>query len=442
MPIDAAQNCHLSDLATLESDDVIITEEVVKSNIYETRKFKIQLSNNQTGIGGFIRDITEKKKLEKQIIQNEKMAVVGQLAGGIAHDLNNILTALIGNTELMERKICSNCKKTTSKYIEALSKANSKAKNIILQILAFSKGQPVLQEITDLNDIVSDIDKMLTRLIPENIKIAKDLDDNKLFINADISQVEQIIMNLVINARDAVSDHGTIEVSTKREIVQYDVITKNGIVKPGEYALLSIKDNGAGISQSIIDKIFDPFFTTKEPGRGTGLGLSVVLNNINKNGAYVNLYSELDRGTQFKIYFPLISEEEKTQASEKGRDLFLGNGQTILIVEDDDGIRYMLTEYLQELNYKIIIANNGIEALRILNEMKVDAVLTDLTMPDMGGMELYKNIKQRFSNIPIIAMSGYYDYKELQNIQFDDLLEKPLDMSKVSIIFNKVLRNL
>jgi CheY-like chemotaxis protein len=150
----------------------------------------------------------------------------------------------------------------------------------------------------------------------------------------------------------------------------------------------------------------------------------------------------LDRGTQFKIYFPLISEEDKAQAGEKDRDLFLGNGQTILIVEDDDGIRYMLTEYLQELNYKIIIANNGIEALQILNEKKVDAVLTDLTMPDMGGMELFKNIKQRFSNIPIIAMSGYYDYKELQNFQFDDLLEKPLDMSKVSIIFNKLLKNL
>jgi PAS domain S-box-containing protein len=440
MPEEAAKYCALSDSEALKSEEVVISEEYVHNNIYETRKFKIFLNENKLAIGGFIRNITEKRKLEKQIIQSEKMAVVGQLAGGIAHDLNNILTALIGNTELLNRKICPQCKNVSVKYIDALMKANTRAKNIILQILTFSKGQPVKKEIFNLNDTIIDMGKMLSRLIPENIKITKSQCQENLTINADISQVEQIIMNLVINSRDAIPGNGEIEIISKTEKIDYDIITKNGILKPGYYALLTIKDNGAGIPSEIIDKIFDPFFTTKESGKGTGLGLAVVLNNINKNDSFVNLYSEISRGTEFRIYFPLIRDEEKFDFMPNQEELLLGNNEVILIVEDDESIRYMLTEYLTELNYSIIIAINGFEALDILNTKKVDIILTDLTMPDMGGIELYKNIKQQNHRIPVIAMSGYYDYKELESNKFDDLLEKPLDMSKVSLTLSKTIK--
>ncbi len=434
-----ANQCYNSDKLAVESDGVVITEETFGDRVFEVRKFKIKLIDNKFGVGGFIRDVTERKKLEKQIIQSEKMSVVGQLAGGIAHDLNNILTVLIGNTELLERKLCSNCKTNNERYIEALVGANSKAKNIILQILAFSKKQQVVKQIIDLNLIVDDLWKMLIRLIPENIILERNIYHKKLIINADIAQIEQVIMNLVINSRDAIQNKGSIEIRTDEINISYDVITKNGIMKPGKYALLVIKDSGSGIPLEIIDKIFDPFFTTKEIGKGTGLGLSIVLNNINKNDAFINLYTELGKGTEFKIYFPIVIDSSDKSLDEDRRELFIGNNQKILIVEDDEGIRFMLTEYLDDLNYIVKNAQNGLDALKLITDEKFDLIITDITMPEMTGIELCTEVKKICKDIPIVAMSGYYQDKNIYSVGFSHILDKPLDLSKVSEVVYNIL---
>jgi two-component system, cell cycle sensor histidine kinase and response regulator CckA len=438
LPKPLADNNTKMDEEALNSDEVIIHENKFENTTTETRIFKIQLKNDQYGVGGIIRDITKKKKLERQVIQSEKMSVVGELAGGIAHDLNNILTVLIGNTELLERRIDFQCKKKVNKYLEAISKANLRAKDIVLQILAFSKRQEINRTNIDLNDIVIDMSKMLARLIPENIKVINDLAPERLIINADISQIEQIIMNVVINARDAIIENGLIHLTTKKEEINFDIITRNGIMKPGTYALLLIKDNGSGIPANIIDKIFDPFFTTKEIGKGTGLGLSIVINNISKNDAFLNLYSEINNGTEFKIYFPLSPDIELYYEETSLEDTYLGNGETILIVEDDESIRFLLVEYLRDLNYNIISANNGIEAIELLDNENVNAILTDITMPEMGGKELFNNIRNKNINVPIVAMSGYYQHSEVKNLGFYEILDKPLDMTKVSELFFKI----
>jgi len=364
------------------------------------------------------------------------------LAGGIAHDLNNILTVLIGNTELLERKLCQNCKTNNQRYIESLVGANLKAKNIILQILAFSKKQQVVKQIIDLNLIVDDLWKMLIRLIPENIILERNIHHKKLIINADIAQIEQVIMNLVINSRDAIENKGYIEIKTDEMNISYDVITKNGIMKPGKYALLIVKDSGTGIPDEIIDKIFDPFFTTKEIGKGTELGLSIVLNNIIKNDAYLNVYSELGKGTEFKIYFPIVIDSSDKNSNENRRELYIGNNQKILIVEDDEGIRFMLSEYLDDLNYIVKTAQNGLEALKQISQEKFDLLITDITMPEMTGIELCNEVKKLYKDIPIIAMSGYYQDKNIYTVGFSHILDKPLDLSKVSeVVYNIFNKN-
>jgi PAS domain S-box-containing protein len=437
MPEEEYLQCSESDRAVMNSDGLVIAEEKFGNGIYEVRKFKIHLTNNEIGIGGFIRDVTDKKKLEKQIIQSEKMTVVGQLAGGIAHDLNNILTVLIGNTELLNRKICSNCKTSYGKYIDALITANLRAKNIILQILAFSKKQQVVKQITDLNLLVDDLWNMLIRLIPESITLTKTIHPSKLYINADIAQIEQIIMNLVINSRDAVGDKGIIEIHTDEINISFDVITKNGIMKPSKYALLVVKDNGTGIRPELVEKIFDPFFTTKSVGKGTGLGLSIALNNINKNDAYINLYTEPGKGTEFKMFFPIILERYHETKHETDDDLFLGNKEKILVVEDDEGIRFMLSEYLSDLNYEVLLAKNGMEGIGIVESELIDLIITDITMPEVNGIELFKEVRKINLSVPVIAISGYYQNKEVKKIGFDKIIDKPLDLSKVSqIIFN------
>jgi PAS domain S-box-containing protein len=385
-----------------------------------------------------IRDITEKRKLEKQIIQSEKLSAIGELAGGIAHDLNNILTSLVGNTDLLNRKICHDCKTTNSKYLEALIKSNQRAKNIILQILTFSKRQAVNQETFNLNDVVLEIDKLLTRLIPENICIHKNIIDMDLNIEADISQVEQIIVNIIINARDAIKNNGMISISTKDINIDSEIVTRNGVMKPGKYALLKIIDNGCGIKPEIIDRVFDPFFTTKEIGKGTGLGLSIVLNNISKNNGYINLYSDLEKGTEFNVFFPLIAVMSKNETEIKVIDIPTGKGEKIMVVEDDESIRQYLAESLMDLHYRVYIAGNGVEALQIIENDMMDVILTDITMPEMGGVELLKNLREKNVLVPVIAMSGFYQYEGIRNLEFYEILDKPLEIQKIALLLQKI----
>ncbi|MBO8131393.1 MAG: PAS domain S-box protein [Candidatus Marinimicrobia bacterium] len=374
----------------------------------------------------FIADITEEKKAEEekkvlaeQLKQSQKLEAIGQLAGGIAHDFNNILTVIIGYTEILLGQELIKNDPSSHKFLITIKESADKAKDLVNQLLAFSRKQLFRPEKINLNNVIHNMENMLRRLISENIELTFLLDQNLPDINADPRQIEQVILNLVVNARDAIfeKENATdkriiIETGTSSIDAKYKAIDPE--VKEGDYVYISVSDTGIGMTKEIKKRIFDPFFTTKGVGKGTGLGLSTVYGIVKQNDGTVTVYSEPGKGSTFKVYWPIIKEDAKS-TKDKGsqfidQELPKGN-ETILFVEDEQDIKDMMIQTLQTLGYKVYTAANGYEAVSILelNNGKFDLLITDIIMPGMSGKELADLVVKNYPNIKLLFTSGYTD---------------------------------
>ncbi len=385
-----------------------------KDGSYKT--FEWQASFTTEGIvHATARDITERNRAEEALRENEeqlrqaqKLESVGRLAGGVAHDFNNLLTTILGYSELIYME--QDLNDTTREGVQEIKKSAERAASLTQQLLAFSRKQIMRPQQIDLNKLIKNFRKMLTRLIHENITFSTKLDTGIGKIKADPVQIEQVIMNLAVNARDAMPDGGTFTIETHKVHLDESYRQEHPQVSPGDYVLLAVSDTGHGMDEETMDYIFDPFYTTKGVGKGTGLGLSTVYGIVKQSEGHILVYSEPDHGTTFKIYLPAIEETEKQQESlPENRDV-MGGTETILLVEDEESLRKMAGKILEGYGYSVVVAKSGLDALAILSEseqLKIDCLVTDVIMPEMGGKELSKKLLEEYPKLKMLFVSGY-----------------------------------
>ena len=356
-------------------------------------------------------DMSDYKLMEEEYRQAQKMEAIGRLTGGIAHDFNNMLTVIIGYSDF----ILMNLKETdpTRKIIEEIKKAGQMASELTQKLLAFSRKQTVNPESINLNIIIEDMRKLLKRMIGEDIELVTDLDENLGNIIIDRTQIEQVIMNIVVNARDAMPNGGILTIETRNTLFDEEYTSRHmdTKIKRGGYVMLAISDTGVGMDEETKSHIFEPFFTTKGSGRGTGLGLATVYGIVKQNNGYIWVYSQPGKGTTFKIYFPLIKETDKVEKEPENIEEKTKGTETVLLVEDEDLVRDMMLKGLSSLGYKVLSANGPKEALRVIDngEKNIDIVVTDVVMPGMNGKELVGIIKEKLPSTKILYISGYTD---------------------------------
>jgi len=393
----------------------IIAEEPVTNPAGETRWFqtiKVPLRSPAEGTAtllGVATEITERKRLEEQLLQSQKMEAVGQLAGGVAHDFNNILTAIVGYTDLLAAELASNVRQLED--LEEIRKAARRAAALTRQLLAFSRKQVLEPRIIDVNAVVLNLDKMLRSLISENIELKTDLAVNLGAARADPNQIEQVIMNLAINARDAMPDGGTVTIETGNVTLDDAYAGQHVSVIPGEYVMLAVSDTGCGMDAKTQSRIFEPFFTTKPAGRGTGLGLSTVYGIVKQTGGNIWLYSEPGKGTTFKIYLPAIAALPEDIGKVAPAEAPRRGAGTVLVVEDDEQLRRLTHRALDAQGYTVLVADRGGTALDIARRHKgeIDLLLTDVIMPDTNGRKLAETIRAARPGMRVLYMSGYPD---------------------------------
>ncbi len=348
----------------------------------------------------------ERAKLESQLIQAQKMESVGRLAGGVAHDFNNMLSVILGYAELIKAKLPDG--DPLLKDVLAIEKAASHSRDITRQLLAFSRKQIIAPRVMDLNDVIASSRNTLSRLIGEDIDLRFCPGNNLWRINFDPAQVEQILINLAVNARDAMPDGGKLTIETENCRLDAAYCLKHLGFKPGQYVFLGVSDDGTGMDKEIQSHLFEPFFTTKEVGKGTGLGLATVYGMVKQNGGFIICYSEPGRGTTFKIYIPKVSEEDETAEEPKEAPVAHGAGM-ILLVEDDEMVREITKDILEEIGYTVLTVDTPQEAVALCENRGtlVDLLLTDVVMPEMSGKELGDRIAAIRPGIKVLFMSGY-----------------------------------
>lgn len=364
-------------------------------------------SDNQlSGIIHVGRDITEHKKLEEQLRQAQKMEAIGQLAGGVAHDFNNILAAITLYGGMIQAKMA---KEDPSRvYLEQMFLAADKAANLTHSLLAFSRKQIMNPKPEFLNEIIKKIEKLLNRLIGEDINLKTKLSDDELIVMVDSLQIEQVLMNLATNARDAMPQGGILSIETVLVKIDEDFSRIKNYGPPGSYALLSVSDTGMGMDEKTRERIFEPFFTTKELGRGTGLGLSIIYGIIKQHNGYIDVFSEPGRGTKFMIYLPLVEFAGKNGATEM-TETPVGGTETVLIAEDNEAVRQATREILQNYGYDVIEARDGEEAVTRFKEHKdrIQLLILDVVMPKKNGKETLEEIKTIKPDVKALYISGY-----------------------------------
>jgi two-component system, cell cycle sensor histidine kinase and response regulator CckA len=357
----------------------------------------------------FAEDITERRSLERQLLQSQKMDAIGRLAGGIAHDFNNLLGVILGQTELLQGELGSN--PSVHRRAEAIDQSARRAAELTKQLLAFSRQQLIEPRVVDTNAIVQDVEKLLKRLIGEDVQLTIHLQPNAGNIKVDPSQLEQILMNLAVNARDAMPDGGKLILETAFVELDETYARQHLGAKAGDFVLIAVSDTGTGMDSQTMARIFEPFFTTKPEGRGTGLGLSTVYGIVKQNNGYVMAYSEEGHGTTFRIYFPSVrgTPELRVQKSDPGE--FAKGSETILLVEDEASLRELAREILEANGYKVIEAERGESAIRLVEQSytPIHLLLTDVVMPGMGGKQLATRLLELRPGLHVLYMSGYTD---------------------------------
>ncbi|MEA5112629.1 MAG: PAS domain S-box protein [Geobacteraceae bacterium] len=398
---------------------------------------------------GAIQDITERKReeekrkiLEEQLHQAQKMEAVGQLAGGIAHDFNNILTAIMGFAEIMTMRMEQG--NPFQHHVKQILAAAERATDLTRGLLAFSRKQVLRVRPIDLCEVVDGVKKMLCRLIPEDIDCRVRTAATAMTVMADKGQIEQVLMNLVTNARDAMPGGGLLRVETGLDIIDRDFVRMHGFGMPGAYAIISVEDNGCGMDEETREKIFDPFFTTKKVGKGTGLGLSIIYGIVKQHNGFITVDSSPGKGTVFCVYLPLADHENQCLPEIRRAGQAPGGAETILLVEDDDAVRALTREILEEAGYTVIETADGQEALDRFRERQanVDMLVTDVVMPNMDGKMLYEEIISMRPDMKVLFMSGYStDILDGRGVADDgiNLLTKPVMPSELLKKLREVL---
>jgi len=390
----------------------------------------------------YIEDMTQQSKLEQQVRQVQKLEAVGRLAGGMAHDFNNVLVVIKLSTEMILGQVTPD--HAFSKPLLQISAAADRAAALTRQMLAFGRQQIMLPRIINLNAVVGETTHMLRRIIGEDIqlvtKLAEDIENSKL----DPDQVTQVILNLAVNARDAMPEGGILHFETANVDLDESYATEHPPVQSGRYVMLAVTDTGTGIEQSVMPRIFDPFFTTKEVGKGTGLGLSIVYGIVKQSGGYIWVYSEPGHGTTFKLYFPATTAKlERLPVRVEPTSTVAG--QLILVVEDESTIRANVCECLEQLGYRVLEAENCAAALQICEERdgQVDLVLTDLVMAGQGGHALATDLAKRYPEIRVLFMSGYTEDTASRReilVRGTPFIQKPFSVADLAKAVHDALR--
>ena len=386
-------------------------------------------------IVGSMRDITESRRLQEQLQQAQKMEAVGTLAGGIAHDFNNILTTIIGGTDLILGLIDED--DPAYPTVHDIYQTGIKASRLTKQLLAFSRKQVFEASVVDVNDVIDELQPLLKRLLREDIEMAVHLDPGEKKIKADPTQLEMMLINLSINAVDAMPDGGKLIIETGFVEIEDRLVKPHFILEPGSYVQISVSDTGTGMDGIIVDKIFDPFFTTKERGKGTGLGLAVVYGIVKQHGGYIYVYSEPGEGSSFKILFPPTSESVVREAASKPGEGAIGGSETVLVVEDDRIVLNLVERILKERGYDVHCASEGEEALEIAKKVGggLDILITDVVMPGMNGRELHSRVMELCPKAKVLFMSGYTDNVIIHKGFVDDgvrFLQKPFTVRELA----------
>jgi len=355
---------------------------------------------------GLLSDITERKQMEQQLRQTQKMEAVGQLAGGVAHDFNNLLTVIRGHTDLLLDHIGQT--DALRRNVEQIQKSSDRAVSLTRQLLAFSRKQVLQPKVLDLNAVVAEMGKMLPRLIGENISLTISAAPSLGRVKADPGQIEQVILNLAVNARDAMPQGGKLTIETANVELDETYAREHLTARPGPHVMLAVSDTGSGMDPETQSHIFEPFFTTKELGRGTGIGLATVYGIVKQSGGWIWVYSEVGKGSTFKIYLPRVDEPEKAETPKARLGIHRGT-ETVLVVEDNESLRQLTCEFLVSTGYTVLVAQDGSEAIRITEQHAgpIHLLLTDVVMPGMSGHELAQRLAILRPDIRSLYVSGY-----------------------------------
>lgn len=376
----------------------------------------------------------ERKLLESQFLQAQKMEAIGTLVGGIAHDFNNTLAGITGNIYLAKSEV-KELPETLSRLqdIEALS---FRAAGMIQQLLAFSRKGTVKMNPMTIFSFLKEIAKMHSVALPENIKFNQDFEGKEMEVNGDINQLQQVVMNLLNNARDAVIDMEPAEITLKLEryVADNQFAKIHPLITDKNFACISVIDNGTGIEQENLERIFEPFFTTKEAGKGTGLGLAMVYGAIQSHEGAISVESEPGRGTAVHVYLPLLSSDEKPVMTAVDEEVAHGHGETILLVDDDESVLKTGSDLLQRLGYKVLLGTDGLHALEAYKVYgsEIDLVILDIVMPKMGGREAAEKILEINENAKIIFVTGYDSHQEVDKDSPETILSKPYQVNEFS----------
>ncbi len=379
---------------------------------------------------------SDRKKLEEQLRQSQKLETIGRFAGGIAHDFNNILSAIINYGYMLRDKQVNEEQRHNVKQI--LDSAD-RAARLTADLLAFSRKQVLISCPIKINEIIKRVEKLVSRIIGEHIDIKTMLTDENLTISADSAQIEQVLMNLATNARDAMPEGGTLTIETSKVEIDKDYIAGLGYGEPGEYVLISVTDTGVGMDEKTRERIFEPFYTTKDVGKGTGLGLSIIYGIIKQHNGYINVYSEPGMGTTIKIYLPVTGEKVKEEASPVPETITKGT-ETILLAEDDEKLRIVTKKILESSGYKVIEAVDGEDAVEKFkeNKEKIQLLIFDSVMPKKSGKKAYEVIRKTSPDIRVLFISGYTE----DSIVIDGVLKEDLNFISKPVAPNELLKKI
>jgi PAS domain S-box-containing protein len=386
-------------------------------------------------------DVTERRVLEDQFRQAQKMEAVGRLAGGVAHDFNNLLMVISGYAEVILAKLEPD--HPLHEKGRAIQLAADRATTLTRQLLAFSRKQLLELKVVDVNAIVSDMERLLRPLIGENVEFSTRLAPESAHTRADAGQLEQVLMNLVVNAKDAMPNGGKLTIETQKLVVDESHRRAQTFIRPGHYVMLSVTDTGMGMDKETQSRIFEPFFTTKEKGKGTGLGLSTVYGIVKQSGGYVMVQSEKSHGTTFHIYLPHVEGAAEKHAPPVS-PVALGGTETVLLVEDEESVRQLVRETLVSKGYRVIEADHGEAGMKAAaqHQGKIDLVITDVIMPGMGGRELVKHLAQIRPETRVLYLSGYTEDAIVNEGTSDSgtaFLQKPFTLQSLARKVREVL---
>ncbi len=445
-----APNCgtQMADLLQTPSYRIVDREEMERSEdgtpIYIVESYiGVVEQGRLLRVWGVQRNITERKRMEEQLLQSQKMETVGRLAGGLAHDFNNMLSVILGNVEIAMEEVSPI--QPLYAGLEEIRKATQRSAELTRQLLAFARKQTVAPKVLYLNDAINGMLKMILRLMGENIDLVWSPDCNLWKIKIDPVQIDQILVNLLVNARDAIGGVGKITIETKNMVFDKVYCANHDNFSPGEYVMLSVSDNGCGMNQETLTHIFEPFFTTKKFGKGTGLGLAIVYGIVKQNNGFINVCSEPGKGTIFKIYLPRHLGKTGQIYFESPEKDFQGAQETVLLVEDEPAILKITKTMLERLNYKVLIASTPNQAISLAETHigKIHLLITDVVMPEMNGRELANRLLSLYPAIKILFMSGYTaDVIAYHGVLYDgvNFIHKPFTMQGLASKIQEVLQ--